>query len=51
MGSKDTELEAEAIDLFNCDKNLINYLVESAGSIGPSKITENKKANKNQTRT
>lgn len=40
MTQDETELEAEAVALFNCDKNLLHYLVNSAGSIGPSKLVK-----------
>lgn len=41
----DEELEAEARNLFNCDKDIASYLVESGGSIGPSKLSEKKNKN------
>ncbi len=42
MVQEEAELESEAIALFNCDKNLLHYLVDSAGSIGPSKLSKTK---------
>jgi hypothetical protein len=43
MIEDDEQLEAEAKELFNCDKKgLLDYLVTSAGSIGPSKLSKNK---------
>lgn len=43
MTQDDAELEAEAVALFNCDKSVLDYLVNSAGSIGPSKLSEKTK--------
>jgi len=39
---EEARLEKEAKDLFNCDKGIIDYLVNSAGSIGPSKLSKKK---------
>ncbi|MEX0640919.1 MAG: hypothetical protein WEB28_02945 [Nitrosopumilaceae archaeon] len=35
---KQQQLEKEAYDLFGCEKDIFQYLVESAGSIGRSKL-------------
>jgi hypothetical protein len=45
MTRTEEELEAEAVALFNCPKNILDYLVTSGGSIGPSKINEKNKQN------
>lgn len=42
MGEEDKELQEEAIALFNCDKSILDYMVDSAGSIGPSKLSQAK---------
>ena len=39
----DAKLEAAAKNLFNCPKDMRSYLIESGGSIGPSKLSEQKK--------
>jgi hypothetical protein len=40
--TEDDKLEEEAVALFNCDKNIVDYLLTSGGSIGPSKLGEKK---------
>lgn len=40
--SEDEKLEKEALELFNCPKNILDYLVASGGSIGPSKLGKKK---------
>jgi len=43
MTTEQEKLEEEAFALFNCEKPPTNYLVDSAGSIGPSKLAKIKK--------
>ena len=37
--SEEEKIEQEAFELFNCPKNILEYLITSGGSIGPSKLT------------
>ena len=36
------EIEEKAYALFNCKKNVLNYLVESTGTIGASELIKKK---------
>lgn len=48
MTENDKEIEAEAAALFNCDKSILEYVVDSAGSIGPSKLSQAKSKTKTE---
>jgi len=34
--------EIDAVNIFNSDKSILDFLVKSAGSIGPSLLTKQK---------
>ena len=40
--SEQEELERKAKALFNCEKNVLNYLIESSGTIGARESVKKK---------